>query len=135
MGVLVEDRPLVDVAQRPVIVAFGDKVIDRAGRIVRVISHAAHTGVENADIEYIVNGLRIRGGEVVGDIALPEALTVKRDISSSSMNVSGLRAGNTLTPSGKYETSGDLAFCIVVAVEDESRDVRFREAAHLTGEE
>ena len=73
MGVLMKNRPVMNMAQRPIIVALGDKVIDRARCVVRVTPHA---GVENADIEDAIDRLRIRGGEVVGDITLPEALAV-----------------------------------------------------------
>ena len=45
MRVLMENRRLMDVRQRPIIVAFVNELIERAGRIVGVTSHAAESGV------------------------------------------------------------------------------------------
>ena len=41
---------MMNVTERPIVVALGDEVIDRAGCIVRVTAHPAHAGMKNADV-------------------------------------------------------------------------------------
>ncbi len=135
MGILMENNPVMNVTERPIIVALGDEVIECAGCVVRMAAHAAHAGVENADVEDAIDRLRIRGGEIVGNIALPEALAMKRNAKFLKHECLGLTRGKHVDALGHAQAPGDLAFRIVVAVEDEGRDVRFREAAHLAGEE
>ena len=135
MGILVENNAVMNVTERPIIVALGHEVIERTGCIVRMAVHAAHAGVQNADIEDAVDRLWVRGGEVVGNIALPEALAMKCNAKFLKYKRLRLASGKHIDALGHAQAPGDLAFCIVVAVEDKGRDVRFREASHLTGEE
>lgn len=100
MGVLMENNSVMNMTERPIIVTLGDKVIDRAGCVVRMAVHATHAGVENADVEDAIIWLWVCGGEIVGNVALPEALAVKCNAKFLKPKVSGLRVENTLTPSG-----------------------------------
>ena len=65
MGVLMENDPVMNVTERPIVVTLGDEVIDRAGCIVRMAAHAAHAGVQNADVKGAGNRHRVGGDEVV----------------------------------------------------------------------
>ena len=135
MGILVENNPVMNVTERPIIIALGDEVIECAGCVVRMSVHAAHASVQNADIEEAVDRVWIGGGEVVGDIAQPEALAMKRHAKLLKHECLRFTRGKHLDALGHAQTPRDLAFRIVVAVKDEGRDVRFRKAANLAGEE
>src|SRR5665213_1658051 len=135
MGILVENNPVMNVTKRPIIIALGDEVIECAGCIVRMAVHATHACMQNADIENPVDRVWIGGGAVVGNISLPETLAMKRNAKFLKHECLRLTRGKYLDAFGHAQAPRDLAFRIVVAVEDEGRDFRFREAAHLAGEE
>ena len=101
MRPLVENGGLMHMRERPIVVALVDQVLDGAWRIIRVSLHPAQAGVQDADIEAAGNRRRISGDKIVRDVALPEALAVQGTLRSGSSKVSGLRAENTLTLSGR----------------------------------
>ncbi len=67
----------MNMGQRPVVVSLVDQVLDGARRIIGMAPHAAQPGVQDTDIEATRRRGRISGDEVLGDIALPEALAVE----------------------------------------------------------
>jgi hypothetical protein len=79
VGVLVENALLMNMTERPVIVTLGDEFIERTGCVIRMATHAADAGVQDANVESAVNRLRVRRDQIVGNVALPEALAVKRN--------------------------------------------------------
>jgi hypothetical protein len=69
------DFKLVDMSQRPVVIAPGLEILQCAGRIGFVTFAAGQAGVQQADIDISVYGFRVAEGEVVrhgrGRKALP----------------------------------------------------------------
>src|SRR5713226_4942076 len=76
---LVKNGGLVDMRQRPIVVAVVDEIIEGAGRIVCMASHAAETCVKHADIEEATNWRWITWHEIIDDIALPKTLAMQCD--------------------------------------------------------
>ena len=79
MRLFVENAGLVDMRQRPIGVTLVDQIIEGAGRIIGMPCGAAESSVKHADIEEAIEWRRVGGHEVVGDVALPEALAMERD--------------------------------------------------------
>ena len=132
---LVENRCLMHVTERPVIVSLVDEVIERAGSIVCVASRTAQPRMKHAEVEHARNGIRVSWHQVVGDISLPEALTVECDAEFFKLERLGLPRGKCLHVLGENETTGDLALCIMVAVEQEDVNTGCCESAHLSNKE
>ena len=74
----VQDIPLMHVAEGPVVIALVDEVIECAGRIIRVVSHAAESRMKDTDVERALHRLRIIRDQIVGHVAPREALAVQR---------------------------------------------------------
>lgn len=97
-------------------------------------AHTPHSGVQNADIESAINRLWVREDEIVGNLALPEAMAMKRYAKLLDCKCLRLSGGEHFHDVWKSKTLRDLAFCIVVAVEHKCRNICFRETTHLAGE-
>ena len=77
MGPLVKERRLVNMAERPVVVAFFDEFVEGAGSVVGMAPHAPKACVQNSDIEIPGNGRGIIGGKVICNISLPKTLAMQ----------------------------------------------------------
>lgn len=64
-------------------------------------THAAHAGVQNADVEDTVNRPWVCRDEVVGNIALPETLAVQRYAKLFKSECLRLSNGEHMDPSGR----------------------------------
>src|SRR5438046_975163 len=107
MRILVQDGFLVNVTKSPIIVSLRDQVIERTRRIIRMSALAAHAGVENADIEGAIKRLRVSDGKIVGNVALPEALAVKRNAKFLKRERLRLARGKHVDTLGHGQTPGD----------------------------
>ena len=77
---LVKHFPVMDVAERPVIIAMPDKVSRNAGRIAGMAFAAIRRGVQHADIEVTGHGRLIARRQIVQHLPLLEALAVDGDL-------------------------------------------------------
>ena len=91
--------------------------------------------MQNSDIEIPRNGRGVIGGEVIGNISLPEALAVQDH--ANLWKCKCLRLFRRKDPDVGWEKkfTGDLAFGIVITVKKEDGDPGFRKASHLFYEE
>ena len=135
MRPLVQNGGLVHMGQRPVIVSLVDKVLDGARRVVGMAPHAAESGVQDADVEATGRRGRISGDEVLRDIALPKALAVQCHgiVLQHECFRPPWRKHTDVRREDK--AARDLAFGVMIAVEQEDRDPGLRETAHLRNEE
>ena len=78
-GVFGQFLALVDVAERPVVVAVGFQARQVAGGVAGVGGIALGGGVQQADVEQVVVRWRIGPGQVVGFVRVGEALAVDGD--------------------------------------------------------
>ena len=83
------DFELVNMPQRPVVIAPGLEILQCAGRIGFVAFAAGQAGVQQTDVEISGDGFRVAEGEVVHDGRGREALAVDGNSNSSSVRVSG----------------------------------------------
>src|SRR5205823_597250 len=84
-----QNLPVVDVAQRPILIALVLERLQRAWRIVRVLGSAGQIGMQHADIEPMWNSGRITCRQIFGDLRSGEALTVKGNF--QGLDAEGLR--------------------------------------------
>lgn len=122
------------VAECPIVVSLVDKVVEGAGGIVLVAAQAAESGVQDADVESAGNRRRIGRGEVVGDVALPEALSVQDRAQPLDLEGFGPCGAEDVHVVGEREAAGDPALRVVVAEEQVDGNARRAETAHLAGE-
>ena len=135
VGPFREHLGLVHVAERPVVVSLVDQIGQGARGIVLVAAQAAEPGVQDADVESAGNRRRVGRGEVVGDVALPEALPVQDRAQPLDLEGFGPCGAEDLHVVRETEAAGDPALRVVVAVEQVDGNARGAEAAHLAGEE
>src|SRR5687768_16130537 len=108
---------LMNVAQRPVVIAFRMKLVEAAGSVGRMGRIAFHGGMENADIEHSLRGSGISGDEVLGGLLIPEAVAVQRHlqmIDEKGLGSAGVERKDIVGP---LELLGHLAFGVMVAEE------------------
>jgi len=116
MRMLVKDLSIMDMTESPIVVSLGDEFIEATRSIVLVARLAPQRRVQDSDIEHAGHGIGIAGHEVVGDIALPEALAVQRDlefIENKGLSLAG-REGIHIVR--ETQALCDLTFCIVIAI-------------------
>ena len=89
MWPLMKHLGLMHMAKRPVVVPLVHEIIERAWRVVLMAAHATKPGVQDADVEGTGNRFRIRQRQIVGNIALSEALSVQGNV--QLMELEGLR--------------------------------------------
>ena len=75
-----DDLARVDMPKGPVVVPTRPQLIERARCIPFMSVHAAHTGVQEPDIEIPSHGLGITGCQILSDGSLGEALPVDRHV-------------------------------------------------------
>ena len=116
MRMLVKDLSIMDMTESPIVVSLGNEFIDGTRSIVLVARRATQRRVQDADIEHAGLGIGIAGHEVVGDIALSEALAVQRDlefIENKGLSLAGREGIHIVRETQAF---GDLTFCIVIAI-------------------
>ena len=77
---------------------------------------ATQRRVQDADIEHAGHGIGIAGHEVVGDIALSEALAVQRYlefIENKGLSLAGREGIHIVRETQAFR---DLTFCVVIAI-------------------
>ena len=135
MGIFVQHLVLMHMAQRPVVIAFGDKILRGAGRIGGVAGLAVAGGVEHADVEIAGQGLGIGRRPVLGLLPLQKAAAVDGD--AQGLQLLRLRPlhrkGRHIARQG--DRAGDHVFRVVIAVDDEDRDFLPVQAREFAGEE
>ncbi len=103
MRPFVKNVGLMDMAEGPIVIALGDKIIERTGGVVGVAAQAAEAGVQHANVERACSRFRVGEDQIVGHVALAgEALTVEGD--AQFLQLEGLRffgAENVFTFSGR----------------------------------
>ena len=91
--------------------------------------------MQNSDIEIPRNGRGVIGGEVIGNISLPEALAVQDHANLWKCKCLRLFGGKGPDVGWEKKFTGDLAFGIVITVKKEDGDPGLRKASHLFYEE
>jgi len=132
---LVQHAALMYVAKGPVVVALIHKVVERTRGVVDVASHSSETRMQDADVEHARDRVRVVGDQVVGNVALPEALTVERGADLLELECFRLSCRKRSHVLWENEAAGDLALCIVVSVEQEGRNTGLCEPPHVSHEE
>ena len=130
----VQDLALMDMAQRPIVVARIHQIGKGAGRVVRMPALAAEAGVQDPDVEIAGERRRVGLGEVLIDVAPGKALAMQRDRKVGMVESLGRFGAKGLHVAGQREVAGDLALGVVVAVQQIDRDPGGIEPAHLRRE-
>ena len=129
--ILVKDLPGMDMTESPVVVSLANEFIESARGVVLVACHSAQCSMQDADIEHATYRIGIARHEVVGDVALPEALPVQRDIECFENESLRLAVREGLYIARKTEAFSNLTFRIVIAIENKGLDVGLGEPSHL----
>ena len=132
----VQHRAAVDMAQRPIVIAMIDELLDRARRIGRVIALAALAGgMQHADIEVARNRGRIISGDILGHVTLREAATMHRHLQRFDGNRLSAFAVEDMDIGRHGELGSEAIFGIMIAEDHEHLDSGLLEAPHLVDEE
>lgn len=97
--------------------------------------HATNACVQNSDVEIPRNGRGVIGGEVIGNISLPETLAVQGYANLWKCKCLWLFGGKGSDIGWEKKPAGDLALGIMISVKQEDGDTGFRKAPHLFYEE
>ena len=135
MRIFVQHLELMHMAQSPVVIALRHQILRGAGRIGGVAGLAVAGGVEHADVEEARHGLGIGGRPVFGFLALQKAAAVDGHAQRLKLLRLGAfhRKGRHIV--GQGDRAGDDVFRIVIAVDDEDRDLLPVQAREFAGEE
>ena len=121
----------VNMTQGPVVIASKSKFLERAGGIPLVAVHAAHAGVEQADVDVADLGRRIGGGQVLRDGGLGEALPVDGHAQVLELHSLGTFVGQDADIFRQSQRSCHLVGGVVVAGDDEDGDLLVPQPAEL----
>src|SRR6266849_9548692 len=135
MRPLVQNCGLVNMGQRPVVVSLVDQVLHGARRIIDVAPHAAEPGMEDTEIEATSRRGGISGDKVLRDVALPEALAVQCNFTVPHQKCFWPPCRKHADVRRKDKAARNLTFGVMIAIEQEHRDLSLRETAHLPDEE
>ena len=130
-GVVARGVAGVDVAQGPVVVAADAEVLDRARGVPLVPLQAGQAGVEQADVDPAGHGVGIAARRGSRSRRPREALAVDRDAEVVEPDRLGPRVAQHADVLGQAEGAGHLVGGVVVAGDDEDRDVRVPQPAEL----
>src|SRR4051812_37505537 len=119
----------MDMAQRPIVIAVIDELLDRARRIERVIALAALTrGMKHADIEVAGNRGRIVPGDILRHVTLWKAAAMDRHLQRLDGNRLSLLAVEDMDIGRHGEFGGEPIFGIMIAKDQEGLNADFLEA-------
>ncbi len=126
---------LMHMAERPVVIAARCEVLHRARRVGGVGRAALARGVQQADIEPAFDRRRVGEGEIFAGHPVREAAAVHRDLQGFEPLGRRLVRRELEHAGGQRHGLGDLALRVVIALDDEDRDVGPAEARDLPVEE
>ena len=125
----------MDVAERPVLVAPGGEIGDRARGVGLVGGVAGAGGVQDAEIEPARHGCRVGQRQVLLDRPALEAAAVDGDPQGVEAEGAGTGGREDVHGGRQGDRAGDDALGVVVAADQDRRDAGAVEARHLPGEE
>ena len=129
------DRPLVDVAERPIRNARPVQVCESAGRVTVMRGRAAKACMQHADVDGAGHRLAELREQALGRMFLGEAHPVDRDVERSRREPHGLgAAGKHRDRLRQRQLAGDARLGVMVAADDEGRDLGFVQPSKLIGE-
>ena len=123
------------VAEREVVVALVAEHVDRGGRVRIVAGAAGQAGMQHADVEASRQRCRIQRHQVLRHRAVRKAAAVHRDAERLQLDRLALRRAEDVHALDLGQLLGDLAFGIVVALDDEDADAGPGEPQHLIAKE
>ena len=133
-GVFGEMGAQMDVAERPVLVAVGDELLDGAGGVVLV--HAVPAGgVEQADVELAGLRRRVVLGDVVLHGAVGEPLAVDDDVQAGHRDAVRGGGPEQLGALGPGQLAGEHGLRVMVAADGVHGNAGAGEAGELADEE
>ncbi len=125
----------VHMAERPVVVALGGELVERAGRIVRVPVAAAKRGMQQADVEQAAGRLGIAGHQIIGDVAPRIAHAVQGHVQPVDCPGFGGLVREHLYVVRQRQAARHLVLGVVVAVDQIDRNRCRSQTVHLAHEE
>ena len=134
-GIAGQFLAIMDVAERPVVVAVRFQARQVAGRVAGVRGIPLGGGVQQADVEQARDRWRIGPGQVILFGLVGEALAVDGDPDRIEAAGVGLGMAEDGDVFGQAQRAGNAVGGVMVAADGEDRDGRLGQPAHLGGEE